>query len=53
MQADPQAATNVERAIAAVEDWYPAGRRDLKPQYIQKAWQRFHEQRSVLAAGPA
>lgn len=53
MPADPQAATNVEQAIAAVEDWHLVERRTAKPQHIQKVWQWLHEQRWLLAAEPS
>lgn len=53
MQADPQAAANVERAIAAVEEWQLGQRRSFKPQHVKQAWQRLHEQHWLLAAEPA
>jgi O-acetyl-ADP-ribose deacetylase (regulator of RNase III) len=53
MQADPQAAASVERAIAAVEKWQLGQRRSFKPQHVKQAWQRLHEQHWLLAAEPA
>jgi O-acetyl-ADP-ribose deacetylase (regulator of RNase III) len=53
MQTDPQSVINVERAIAAIKSWHPAQQGILKPQHIQKAWQRLQEQRWVLSVEPA
>lgn len=53
MQADPQAAANVERAIAEVEKWQLGQRKSFNPQHVKQAWQRLHEQRWLLAAEPA
>ncbi|MBW4474306.1 MAG: macro domain-containing protein [Stenomitos rutilans HA7619-LM2] len=52
MQADPQAAASVERAIAAVEEWQLGQRKSFKPQHVKQAWQRLHEQRWLLTAEP-
>jgi O-acetyl-ADP-ribose deacetylase (regulator of RNase III) len=53
MQADPQAAANVERAIAAVKEWQLGQRKSFKPQHVKQAWQRLQEQRWLLTAEPA
>ncbi len=53
MQADPQAAASVERAIAAVEGWQLGQRKSFKSQHVKQAWQRLHEQHWLLAAEPA
>lgn len=37
MQADPQAATNVERTIAVVEEWQLGQRKSFKPQPVKQA----------------
>jgi hypothetical protein len=52
MQADPQAAANVERAIVAVEEWQLGQRKSFKPQHVKQAWQRLHEQQWLLTAEP-
>lgn len=43
MQADLQAAANVERAIAAVEARQLGQRKSFKPQNVKQAWQRLHK----------
>lgn len=53
MQADPQAAANVEQAIAAIEEWQLGQRKAFKSQHVKQAWQRLHEQHWLLAAEPA
>jgi O-acetyl-ADP-ribose deacetylase (regulator of RNase III) len=43
-QENPQAAKDVEVAIALVHEWSDRKRKLFKPEHIRKAWQRLHEQ---------
>ena len=52
-QEDPQAAANVEGAIAKVQDWSQSQQKQSKAQHIRKAWQHIHEQNWLLTAEPA
>ena len=41
---DPQAAVEVEAAIAGVQAWNARKQRLFKPSHLRKAWQRLSEQ---------
>lgn len=53
MQADPQAAASVERALDAVEQWQPGQQNSFQPNHIKQAWQRVREKRWLLTAESA
>jgi O-acetyl-ADP-ribose deacetylase (regulator of RNase III) len=44
MAHEPAARSNAADAIAAVHNWSPRKRKLLKPEHLQKAWQRLKEQ---------
>jgi len=44
MRHDPEAREKPQAAIAAVRNWTPRKRRNLKPDHLLKAWQRLKEQ---------
>jgi hypothetical protein len=44
MAHEPAARSNAEDAIAAVHKWSPRKRKLLKPEHLQKAWERLKKQ---------